>query len=495
VTAGSGPVVVAATQVLAHTPGLARFGSKPWRRLRGAPEMAQRFAGSLRSFDEAVAYPPHQAYIGAVHPRALPPRPWTASAPPSGDGVAVSRFGPDGEVMPEAEFHGLLAAVDAFGLVTLSPAACDQALAALGRHPLAKWLDLERIDAHRGDADEAAAEPGALDLTRGPDSGGAPTAGPAAVVRRAHDADEALTAAVLLENLTGKATATLALLHLLDRHGIDPASVDYVLGCGEEAIGDRYQRGGGNMAKAVAEAAGLTEASGADVKDFCAAPMPALVMAASLVAAGVFRRVAVVAGGSLAKLGMKFEGHLAHGLPVLEDVLGGAAALVEADDGCSPRLRLDAVGRHRVGAGGAAPQIMEALAVEPLTRLGLSMTDVDDYATELHNPEITEPQGSGDVAARNFRLLGALAARRGDITRDGIDSFVAGHGMPGFAPTQGHLASALCYLPHAVRRLTGGDAGRVMLLAKGSLFLGRMSQLSDGMSVLLEHDRNEGGNG
>jgi hypothetical protein len=30
-----------------------------------------------------------------------------------------------------------------------------------------------------------------------------------------------------------------------------------------------------------------------------------------------------------------------------------------------------------------------------------------------------------------------------------------------------------------------------MLLAKGSLFLGRMSQLSDGMSVLLE--RNGGG--
>ncbi|MGH9038185.1 MAG: glycine/sarcosine/betaine reductase complex component C subunit beta [Acidimicrobiia bacterium] len=478
-TAPRPPVVVAAAQVLAHVPRLARFGSKPSRTLPGQPELEERFAASLRAYEDAVAYPPHQAYLGALHPRALPPRPWAETR-----GEDAGRFGPAGEVMPEDEFLGLLAVVDRFGLLTLAPAGIDEAVAALGRHPLAKWIGVERIEEHRGDTEAAAAEAGALAITRssGP---------PAAVVRHAHDRDEALSAPVLLENLAGKATATLALLRLLDDHGIDPASIDYVLGCGEEAVGDRYQRGGGNMAKAVAEEAGLVRASGADVKDFCAAPVPALVIAASLVTAGVFGRVAVVAGGSLAKLGMKFEGHLAHNLPVLEDVMGGAAALVEADDGCSPRMRLDAVGRHPVGAGGSAPQIMEALAIEPLDRLGLRMTDVDDYATELHNPEITEPQGSGDVAKRNYKTLAALAARRGDITRDDIPAFVERHGMPGFAPTQGHLASALCYLPHALERLTTGSAGRVMLLAKGSLFLGRMSQLSDGMSVLLE--RNDGG--
>ena len=491
-TAATSAVIVAATQVLAHTPGLVRFGSKPARTLPGSPDLAGEFDASLRSFAQAVAYPPHQAYLGAVHPRALPERPWTDGVAdgcetgalrlgPGGETAAL-RFGPAGEVMPEAEFVGLLAAVDPFDLLTLAPGAADAAVAALARHPLAKWIDLDRIDRHRGSAEDVAAEPGALAITAGT---------VAAAIRPAHDRDEALSAPVLLENLCGKATATLALLHLLDRHGVDPASVDYVIGCGEEAIGDRYQRGGGNMAKAVAEAAGLEGASGADVKDFCAAPIPALVMAAALVAAGVFGRVAVVAGGSLPKLGMKFEGHLTHGLPVLEDVIGGAAALVGADDGSSPRLRLDAVGRHRVGAGGSAGQVMEALATEPLQRLGLSMTDVGDYATELHNPEITEPQGSGDVAARNYKTLAAVAARRGDIARDGMAAFVADHGMPGFAPTQGHLASALCYLPHAMDRLTTGDARRVMLIAKGSLFLGRMSQLSDGMSVLLE--RNEQG--
>ena len=465
------PVILGASQVLAHTPGLARHGSKPARELPKNPDVERAFLAALRGFDAAVQYAPHQAYLGAIHPRELPARPWANG----GKGTA-SRFGPDGEIMPEDEFLGLLAAVDEFGLIALDPLSAARAAEALAKHPLGAMLDLARI----GKAASVSAAPGSLPLF----VGGAPVG----AVNRAHDTDEALTAGVLLENLAGKGTATLALLHLLRQQDIDPRSIDYVLGCGEEAIGDRYQRGGGNLAKAVAQAAGLTEASGADVKDFCAAPVPALVIAASLVQAGVFKRVAVVAGGSLAKLGMKFQGHLAKGLPVLEDVMGGAAALVQADDGKSPSIRLDAVGRHRVAAGGSNQQIMEALAVEPLAGLKLSLTAVDDYATELHNPEVTETAGSGNVPDRNYRTIAALAIRRGDIARDGLDAFVRDRGMTGFAPTQGHLASALCYLPHALRRLKNGAAQRAMLIAKGSLFLGRMCQLSDGMSVLLERN-------
>jgi betaine reductase len=44
-------------------------------------------------------------------------------------------------------------------------------------------------------------------------------------------------------------------------------------------------------------------------------------------------------------------------------------------------------------------------------------------------------------------------------------------------------------MPHAQARLASGAAERVQLIAKGSLFLGRMSKLSDGMSVLLERNR------
>jgi betaine reductase len=116
------------------------------------------------------------------------------------------------------------------------------------------------------------------------------------------------------------------------------------------------------------------------------------------------------------------------------------------------------------------------------------MADIDDFATELHDPEITEPQGSGNVPERNYKMIAGLAVRRGDIARDEMAEFAQTKGMPGFSPTQGHLASAVCYLPHALRRLTTGDAQRVHLMAKGSLFLGRMSQQSDGMSVLLERN-------
>lgn len=467
-------VISGASQVLAHVPSLTRHGSKPRRELARSTEVAVAFDSSLRSFEEAVAYPANQAYMNALHPRDLPPRPWWSGAGTPG----ATRWSRSGEIMPEEEFLGLLAAVDDFKLLTLSGDAAARAAAGLARHPLAKRLDPEAGERAAGDVDAVAGEPGALCVIEG-----------AAAFRCGQLDDEALGAHVLLDNLAAKATATLALLHLLEAGGIDPASVDYVLGCGEEAIGDRYQRGGGNLAKAVAAAAGLSEASGADIKDFCAAPVPALVIAASLVSAGVFARVAVVGGGCMAKLGMKFQGHLKRSMPVLEDVLGGAAAIVEADDSASPRIRLDGVGKHPVSAGGSNPQLMEALAVGPLARLGMPMTAVDDYATELHNPELTEPQGSGNVPERNYRTIAALAARRGDIAKADIAAFAAERGMPGFSPTQGHLASSLCYLPHALDRLTTGSADRVMLLAKGSLFLGRVSQLSDGMSVLLERNR------
>ena len=137
---------------------------------------------------------------------------------------------------------------------------------------------------------------------------------------------------MLLENLACKAGAVHATRHLLATTGVDPTSIPYVIGAGEEAIGDRYQRGGGNLGKAIAEAAGITEASGCDIKAFCAAPIHALVVAGALVSSGVYDRVAVVAGGALGKLGMKFEGALEHDMPILEDVLAGMAILVGAAD-------------------------------------------------------------------------------------------------------------------------------------------------------------------
>jgi betaine reductase len=175
-------------------------------------------------------------------------------------------------------------------------------------------------------------------------------------------------------------------------------------------------------------------------------------------------------------------------MPILEDVLAGIAIRVERPDarGSDPVIRLDTLGLHTIATGSAQQAIVEALVIRPLAKAGYRLRDIDRYATEMHNPEVTEPSGSGDVPRVNYRLIAALGALRGEIPRDGIDAFIATHGMPGFAPTQGHIASAVCYLAHALRAMRAGQMRRALFMAKGSLFLGRMTDASDGVSFILE---------
>ena len=428
--------------VLAHAPDLVRHGSKPTRELAADSDgLLSSLTRGLRSYEDALAYAPHQVLIGNLQPEAL----WDVERPWWANPVEARPQGPYGVVVDQAELYRRLQAADSFGLFRL---------------------------------DASAVPNGGLTIHEAGEAVGS--------MAGAHDLDESLSASVLLENLACKATGALALEHLLQATGLDPVDVPYVIGSGEEAVGDRYQRGGGNLAKAIAEEAGCVEASGSDVKAFCCGPVHALVVAGSLVASGVYPRVVVVAGGSLAKLGMKFSGALRHGVPVLEDVLAGFAVLVGSPGDGAPELRLDAVGRHRVGSGSAQQAVLEDLVVEPLERLGRGILDVDRYATELHDPEITEPAGAGNVPSRNYKLIGALAVRRGELPRDELDGFERTYGLPGFSPTQGHVASAVPWLPHGLAALRAGEIGSTMLLAKGSLFLGRMTELADGMSIILE---------
>src|SRR5262249_14340156 len=183
--------------------------------------------------------------------------------------------------------------------------------------------------------------------------------------------------------------------------------------------------------------------------------------------AGIFSRVVVVAGGSLAKLGMKYRAHVAKGMPILEDVLAGIAVLVEQGTYRDPCLRLDTLGMHTVATGSAQQAVVDALVMGPLGRAGYRLRDVDRYATEMHNPEVTEPAGSGDVPTTNYRLIAALGALRGEIARESIPEFIAEHGLPGYAPTQGHIASAVCYLGHALRAVRAGQMERAAFLAQG----------------------------
>jgi glycine/sarcosine/betaine reductase complex component C subunit beta len=482
VTPNGMPVVRAVSLVLAHVPSLVRLGSKPLRVLREVDQPIDYLRPHLRDWDAARAYAPNQVFIGNLGVDELAARavPWHRHLI---DGA--SRFGPDGEIMPEDEFLGLVAACDGFDLLALDRDVADRARRALDAHPVV-GRDSGRpavpAGVTAGVLEERVARHRAVPLV-GVDGRvlGAMLPG--------HDEDDTLTGQVLLENLACKATAALALRHLLARPGAIAADqVRYVMNCGEEAVGDRYQRGGGNLGKAVAEWAGCDHASGSDVKAFCCAPMHALMLAGALVRSGLHDDVVVLAGGSLAKLGMKFQGHVKHGMPIVEDVLAGFAAHVARDDGVSPVLRLDAIGRHEVASGSAPLAIVKALYSEPLGRLGLTLLDVDRFSLELHNPEATEPAGSGNVPLNNYRTLASLAVVEKLIAREGIDDFVRTRGMPGFSPTQGHIASAIPYLGHARRALTEGRLTRTMFAGKGSLFLGRMTQLPDGLSLVLERN-------
>ena len=70
--------------------------------------------------------------------------------------------------------------------------------------------------------------------------------------------------------------------------------------------------------------------------------------------------------------------------------------------------------------------------------------------------------------------------------REDMPAFVLAHGLPGFSPTQGNIASAVPWIPHALQRFENGELRTTMLMAKGSLFLGRMTRLWDGASITLE---------
>ena len=265
-------------------------------------------------------------------------------------------------------------------------------------------------------------------------------------VKRAHDIDVNLSAEVMHENLVNKASSVLAVLHSLKSTGVAKEEVEYVVDCSEEACGDVNQRGGGNFAKAVAEIAGLMNATGSDARGFCAGPAHALIEAASLVKAGAYKTVAVIGGGCVPKLGMNGKDHVKKDVPLLEDCIASFCILISENDGVSPEINLDIIGRHTVGTGSAPQNVIGSLVADPLERVGLKITDVDKFATEMQNPDITKPAGAGDVPEANYKMIAALAVKKGQLDRTEIPGFITKHGLVGFAPTQGHIPSGAPYI-------------------------------------------------
>jgi hypothetical protein len=447
------------------------------RLLHPDSEYLKELPNHIRSYEESVNYLPNQVYIGNHKPEELKTveQPWYDK-----DVADAKRDGKFGEIMPQDEFIGLIKIVDVFDLVLLSKEFTAQIKPKLEAHPLIKDEFVAKLKdgAELADIEKYINEQHAEPLYNDKKVVGC--------VKRAHDVDVNLTAHVMFENLVTKASGVLAALHCLAKNDLQPEEVEYVIECSEEACGDMNQRGGGNFAKAVAEMAGLTNATGSDLRGFCAAPAHAIVSAASLVQAGTYKKVMVVAGGCTAKLGMNGKDHVKKGMPILEDVIGGFAVIIAENDGVNPVLRTDLVGRHTVGTGSSPQAVVTSLVTAPLDKAGLKVTDIDKYSVEMQNPDVTKPAGAGDVPAANYKMIAALGVKRGEVERTGIDAFIEKHGMEGWAPTQGHIPSGAPYIGFAREAMLAGEINRAMIVGKGSLFLGRMTNLFDGTSIVME---------
>ena len=473
-------VIRGAGYFLAHTPDMVLHNGTTQtteRIVNPDGEYLKQLPNHLRTWEQVLAYYPNQVYIGNKTPQDLAeiPQPWFDKTCDVTD-----RYGRYGQMMPQEEFILMMQACDVFDLVKLDKDFVAANKPALEANPLVDESILKRINAGIDGAEVArlVAEEHSEALYHNNVLVGC--------VNRAHDIDVNLSAHVMHENLVSKASSVLALLSALKNAGIDKNEVEYVVDCCEEACGDMNQRGGGNFAKATAEIAGLMNATGSDVRGFCAGPAHALIDAASLVAAGTFKTVVVTAGGCTAKLGMNGKDHVKKGLPIMEDMIGGFAVVITADDGVSPEINLQIVGRHTVGTGSAPQAVISALVTESLDRNGMKITDIDKYFSEMQNPDITKPAGAGDVPAANYKMIAALAVKRGEIGRADIATFAEKHGLMGWAPTQGHIPSGVPAIGYFVDQIKAGKLNKCMIIGKGSLFLGRMTNLFDGASFVIQ---------
>lgn len=477
------PVLKGAGYALIHTPDMIIHNGTTQtteKIVNPDSEYLKKLPNYIRSYEEALNYAPNQVYIGNMTPQDLRKleMPWFDK-----DVEKAERFGKFGEIMPQDEFILLMKIADAFELVMIEIDFMAQTRKKLADHPLFKKEAAELPEGVEINEIESAVEQHAEPIYYEGKLVGC--------VKKAHDVDINLSAHVLFENLAVKASGILAFKHLIDKNGFNVEDVQYVIECSEEACGDMNQRGGGNFAKSIAERCGAVNATGSDTRGFCAAPTHALIQASALVQSGIYENVVIVAGGATAKLGMNGKDHVKKDMPVLEDALGAFAIMISKNDGVNPVIRTDLTGRHTVGTGSSPQAVITALVTDPLDKSGLKITDIDRFAVEMQNPDITKPAGAGDVAEANYKMIAALCVKRQELEKSQLSEFIVKHGMMGWAPTQGHIPSGVPYLGFAREDLTDGDLNRVMVIGKGSLFLGRMTDLFDGVSVIIE--RNPGG--
>ena len=479
-------VIKGAGYILAHVPEMVIHNGTTQtteRIVNPNSEYLKQLGSHLSSYEDCVSYWPNQVYIGNATPEELAEVEFPYYDKKK---EGACRYGQFGEIMPEDEFLLLGQTCDVFEVYFLEKGFVAATREKFGKNPIiteeikARVLDgieLSEIENFvNNEKAEGLYHDGKL----------------VGCVKRAHDIDVNLSAEVMHENIMNKATGVLSILYGVKNAGIDKDDVEYVIDCSEEACGDMNQRGGGNFAKAAAEIAGLNKATGSDARGFCAGPSHAMIEAASLVKAGAFKCVAVIGGGCTAKLGMNGKNHVEKNMPALEDCLGGFCVIVSENDGVSPEINLDILGRHTVGTGSAPQNVIGSLVADPLERNGIKITDIDKYSPDMQNPYITKPAGAGDVPLANYKMIAALAVKKGDLEKKDLANFAKEHGLTGFAPTQGQIPSGVPYGGIARHDILSGKIKNAMIIGKGSLFLGRMTNLFDGVSFVMQKNTGKG---
>jgi len=137
------PVIKGVSYFLGHVPSMVRHGSKPFREIKIDHSLLTPILEHLWSFEQAVAYPPNQVFVGNLDPDELLhiSRPWYKNLC-----TKSSRWGRFGEIMPEDEFYGMMKICDEFQLLLMEDGFLKETASKLKGHPLFNSDDFQKLD-------------------------------------------------------------------------------------------------------------------------------------------------------------------------------------------------------------------------------------------------------------------------------------------------------------------------------------------------------------
>jgi len=138
------PVIKAASYCLFHAPDMVlTHGTTLMIERDRSPDSPLLTAAkeALRPFEEVVAYPPNQVYIGNLTPEELAelPQPWYENP------VEAQRAGRLGEIFPLDELIAMMKISDSFSLVLLAEEFAQGMVEKLADHPLFTEQDLAAL--------------------------------------------------------------------------------------------------------------------------------------------------------------------------------------------------------------------------------------------------------------------------------------------------------------------------------------------------------------